>query len=247
MRRPQFIALLAGTALTGCSRIATSLNGDAAVSRLLQAPEKLDLAILGRGQPLAREYPDKDISADFRQNGFDPPSSPDYSRWSADGWRGYRLSVGGLVELPRSYDLATLRRRFAAVRQTTRHDCVEGWSVIGAWTGARLRDVLADCRPKPQARFIVFRCLDDDGSGMLYYESLDMRQASHPQTLLAYELNDRPIPIKNGAPVRLRVPTQLGYKSAKYVAHLDIVAGLGGRNGKGGYWEDQGYEWFAGI
>ncbi|MBC5823403.1 MAG: molybdopterin-dependent oxidoreductase [Candidatus Eremiobacteraeota bacterium] len=247
MRRPQFLAMLAGSALTGCSRLATSLDDNAPFHRLLQSPEKLDLAILGAGQPLAREYPDRDISADFRQNGFDLPSSPEYSRWSANGWRGYRLFVSGLVESPKSYDLAALRQKFRTRRQTTRHDCVEGWSVIGKWTGARLADVLADCRPTPQAHYVVFHCLDDDGSGTLYYESLDMRQAAHPQTLLAYELNDRPIPLKNGAPVRLKVPTQLGYKSAKYVARLELVADLGGANGMGGYWEDRGYEWFAGI
>jgi DMSO/TMAO reductase YedYZ molybdopterin-dependent catalytic subunit len=74
-----------------------------------------------------------------------------------------------------------------------------------------------------------------------------MKQAAHPQALLAYELNDRPVPIENGAPIRLKVPTQLGYKSAKYVQRIELVAGLGGAEGNGGYWEDQGYEWFAGI
>ena len=101
--------------------------------------------------------------------------------------------------------------------------------------------------PTAQARYIVFRCLDDDGTGTRYYESLNLRQAAHPQALLAYGLNDRPIPVKNGAPLRLKVPTQLGYKSAKYVQHIELVAGLGGDSGKGGYWEDQNYDWFAGI
>jgi DMSO/TMAO reductase YedYZ molybdopterin-dependent catalytic subunit len=93
----------------------------------------------------------------------------------------------------------------------------------------------------------VFHCMDDDGSGVRYYESLNLRQAAHPQCLLAYELNDRPVPIKNGAPVRLKVTTQLGYKSAKHVQHIEVVAALGGLLGSGGYWEDRGYEWFAGI
>jgi DMSO/TMAO reductase YedYZ molybdopterin-dependent catalytic subunit len=247
MRRRVFLALAGSLALSGCSGIATALNDNSAFRKVLESPEGVDLALLGRGQPLAREYREADISPIFRPNGFDPPSSADYLRWQQTGWRGYRLFVSGLVERPASFDLDGLERRFERVSQITRHDCVEGWSVIGKWTGARLRDVLAACRPTASARFVVFHCLDDDGTGTRYYESLDMRQAAHPQALLAYELNDRPVPIANGAPLRLKVPTQLGYKSAKYLSRIELVAELGGANGNGGYWEDQGYEWFAGI
>lgn len=247
MRRARFVTLLGASALAGCSGIATSLNENESFHRMLELPEKLDMAILGAGQPLAREYAQSDISATFRRNGFDPPSSSDYTAWSRDEWRGYRLFVTGLVDAPRSFDLVTLRGKFDRIAQITRHDCVEGWSVIGKWTGVRLRDLLAECTPKAQARYVAFHCMDDDGTGSRYYESLDMRQAAHPQALLAYDLNDRPIPIDNGAPLRLKVPTQLGYKSAKYVQKIELVAGLGGALGKGGYWEDQGYEWFAGI
>ena len=245
--RARFLTLLGTSALAGCSGIATSLTENESFHRLLELPERLNLALLGSGQPMARLYSEADISPMFRQNGFDPPSSDDYVRWSHAGWRGYRLFVSGLVEKPKSYDLAALQQRFPRTAQITRHDCVEGWSVIGKWTGALLRDVLADCSPKPNAKYVVFHCLDQDPSGTAYYESLDMRQAAHPQALLAYELNDRPIPIENGAPVRLKVPTQLGYKSAKYVQRIELVPALGGDNGNGGYWEDQGYEWFAGI
>jgi len=247
VKRGPFLMMAGAALLSGCSGIATSLTDNAKFHSVLELPEKLNFALLGHGQPLAREYGERDIAADFRHNGFDPPSSPQYQRWSQDDWRGYRLFVSGLVERPRSYDLATLQHKFARYSQITRHDCVEGWSVIGKWTGARLGEVLADCMPLPQARFVVFRCMDDDGAGTQYYESLDLHQAAHPQALLAYGLNDRPVPVKNGAPVRLRVPTQLGYKSAKHVQHIELVAGLGGPNGKGGYWEDQNYEWFAGI
>ena len=247
MRRRRFVTLLGTSVLAGCSGIATSLNNNESFHRVLELPERLNLAILGAGQPLAREYLPSDVSPVFRSNGFDPPSSAEYLAWSRRGWQGYRLFVSGLVDSPASFDLPALRTRFARVAQITRHDCVEGWSVIGKWTGVRLRDVLAQCGPKPEASYVVFHCMDDDGSGTQYYESLDMRQAAHPQALLAYELNDRPIPIENGAPVRLKVPTQLGYKSAKYVQRIEIVAGLGGNLGKGGYWEGQGYEWFAGI
>lgn len=245
--RRAFIGLVAASSFSGCARLATSLNDNDTVRRWLMAPEKLDLALLGAGQPLAREYAPADISSDFRHNGFDPPSSPEYQRWSMDDWRGFKLRVDGMVERPTAYDLATLRHKFVRRSQITRHDCVEGWSVIGKWSGVLLADLLADCGVKPLAGYVMFHSLDDDGSGNLYYESLDMRQAAHPQTLLAYELNDRPVPIKNGAPLRLKVPTQLGYKSAKHVQRIEVVASLGGSFGLGGYWEDRGYEWYAGI
>ena len=245
--RGRFLALLGTTALAGCSGIATNLTENASFHKLLELPERLNRIALGSGQPLAREYSEADISPMFRQNGFDPPSFADYVRWSHAGWRGYRLFVSGLVETPKSYDLPALQKRFQRTAYITRHDCVEGWSVIGKWTGVVLRDVLADCAPKPEAKYVVFHCMDQDPGGTPYYESLDMHQAAHPQTVLAYALNDRPIPIENGAPIRLKVPTQLGYKSAKYVQRIELVPALGGDNGNGGYWEDQGYEWFAGI
>jgi DMSO/TMAO reductase YedYZ molybdopterin-dependent catalytic subunit len=247
VRRAQFLALLAGSTLTGCARVATSLNDNQWFHDLLGSPERLDMALLGAGQPLAREYADRYISPDFRHNGFDPPSDPTYVRWTQNGWHGYRLFVSGLVDKPASYSLEELRTRFTPATQTTRHDCVEGWSVIGKWRGALLRDVLAASAPQANAKYVVFHCLDDDGAGNKYYESLDLRQAAHPQSLLAYDLNDAPVPPRNGAPVRLKVPVQLGYKSAKHVARIELVAGLGGELGKGGYWEDHGYEWFAGI
>lgn len=247
MPRARFVALLATSALAGCAQIGNALTDNMRFRKLLEFPEKVDLALLGWEKPLAREYTERDISPDFRQNGFDPPRSAEYLRWSQNGWRGYQLRVDGLVGKPQSFTLQALKSQFARVAQITRHDCVEGWSVIGKWTGLRLGDLIAAVRPSPRARFVIFHCMDDDGQGGLYYESLNMHQAAHPQTLLAYELNDKPIPIKNGAPIRLKVPTQLGYKSAKYVSRITLVETLGGENGRGGYWEDLGYEWFAGI
>ncbi|MDQ6767547.1 MAG: molybdopterin-dependent oxidoreductase [Candidatus Eremiobacteraeota bacterium] len=247
MDRRSFVGLVAASSLVGCSRMATSLNDNAGVHRWLMAPERLDLALLGAGQPLAREYAAADISPDFRHNGFEPPSSDTYQRWSKDGWRGFSLRVDGLVERPTSHTVAALRHKFVRRSQITRHDCVEGWSVIGKWIGVLVADLLADAYVKPLAQYVVFHCMDDDGAGNLYYESLNLRQAVHPQALLAYELNDRPIPVKNGAPLRLKVPTQLGYKSAKHVQRIELVAALGGPLGSGGYWEDRNYEWYAGI
>lgn len=132
--------------------------------------------------------------------------------------------------------------------QITRHDCVEGWSVIGKWSGVPLVAMLDAVGVRRDARYLVFRCMDNDGEGNLYYESLDLHQASHPQALLALRLNDVPLDPDHGAPVRLRVPTQLGYKSAKWVARIEVVGSFANINaGRGGYWEDRGYEWYAGI
>jgi DMSO/TMAO reductase YedYZ molybdopterin-dependent catalytic subunit len=135
--------------------------------------------------------------------------------------------------------------------QITRHDCVEGWSAIGKWTGVPLAQVLALAKPKAQARYVVFHCADtygEGGSKTPYYESIDMEDARHPQTLLAYALNGQTLPITNGAPLRLRVERQLGYKHAKYVMRLEFVADFAHiGDGNGGYWEDRGYQWYAGI
>ena len=133
--------------------------------------------------------------------------------------------------------------------QITRHDCVEGWSAIGKWSGVPLGNILNMAQLNPEARFVVFYCADElernDGG---YYESIDLVDAFHPQTLLAFALNDKPLAIANGAPLRLRVERQLGYKHAKYLMRIEAVSGLDAiGQGKGGYWEDRGYEWYAGI
>ena len=143
-------------------------------------------------------------------------------------------------------------RALPARTQITRHDCVEGWSAIGQWTGAPLSLVLKAAGMKPNARFVVFHCADDldnstDGSGV-YYESIDLIDAFHPQTILAYQMNGKPLAVEHGAPVRMRIERQLGYKHAKYVMRVEIVDSLGRIGmGRGGYWEDRGYEWYAGI
>jgi DMSO/TMAO reductase YedYZ molybdopterin-dependent catalytic subunit len=157
--------------------------------------------------------------------------------------------VGGLVESPLRLSLADLRA-MPSRTQITRHDCVEGWSAIGKWTGVPLREVLARARPRANARYVIFRCADpmEDGDDTNYYESIDMDDAYHPQTILAYDLNGSPLPVPNGAPLRLRVERQLGYKMAKYLMAIELVESFDSiRGGKGGYWEDKGYEWYAGI
>lgn len=140
-------------------------------------------------------------------------------------------------------DLTALPQR----TQITRHDCVEGWSAIGEWTGPQLGPILERAGVRPEARYILFRCADLLG-GAPYYESCDLADAFHPQTIIAHRLNGDPLPVQNGAPLRLRLERQLGYKHAKYLAGIEAVASLEGiGGGKGGYWEDRGYQWYAGI
>lgn len=245
MKRRIFLASSIAT-LAGCSPIGTALNNNMDFMRVLYSAESLNQAVIGtRG--LARQYPESAVDRVYRVNGFATPSDAGYTRMVADDFRSYRLRVDGAVERPVTLGLARLQA-MPQRRQITRHDCVEGWSAIGEWTGVRLGDVLALARPRTDARYVVFHCLDNDGQGNAYYESLDMQQANHPQALLATTLNGAPLDPDHGAPVRLRVPTQLGYKSAKWVARLELVGSYANiEGGHGGYWEDQGYEWYAGI
>lgn len=195
---------------------------------------------------LAEEFPESAISPVFRPNGTTSPGSPAYRALAADDFRDYRLLVSGLVERRLSLSVADIRS-LPSRTQVTRHDCVEGWSVIGKWKGAVFGALLDRAGPLPEARYAMIYCADEL-SGAQYYESIDMIDAYHPQTLLAYDLNDRPVPVANGAPVRMRIERQLGYKMAKYVMRIELVEsfdGIGGGNGS--YWADRGYEWYAGI
>jgi DMSO/TMAO reductase YedYZ molybdopterin-dependent catalytic subunit len=213
---------------------------------VLASAEGLNHRLIGT-HGLAREYRERDVDANFRVNGFTTPSDARYSALVAGNFAAYRLVVEGAVERPNSFSLARL---YAMPQRTqiTRHDCVEGWSAIGKWSGVPLSELLDVVGVRTGARYVVFRCMDNDGSGNLYYESLDLHQARHPQTLLALRLNDAPLDPDHGAPLRLRIPTQLGYKSAKWIGRIEVVGSFANLyGGRGGYWEDQGYEWYAGI
>jgi len=148
----------------------------------------------------------------------------------------WTLTVSGAVQKPGEYTMAQIQS-LPRYRQNTRHICVEGWDVIGRFGGARLSDFLKMIGADPTARFITVACADD------YYESLDMETALHPQTLMCYEMYDRPLTREHGAPVRLQAPTKIGYKQAKYLTDLKVTSVLD----KVGYWEDQGYSWFYGL
>ena len=244
MKRSIFLASLG---LTGCGyHLGNKLNETKWIHNALGIVQPLNHDVIGT-HGMARLYPESAIDRNFRTNGFDPPRTSEYARWAADRFGGYRLIVDGAVDRPQAYTIPELRA-FPQLAQTTRHDCVEGWSAIGKWNGPRLRDVLASVMPKNGARYAVFHCMDATDDGSLYYESLDLHQAAHPQTLLALDLNDAPLDPAHGAPVRLKIPTQLGYKSAKWVRRIEVVASFSTiGQGNGGYWEDNGYEWYAGI
>jgi DMSO/TMAO reductase YedYZ molybdopterin-dependent catalytic subunit len=196
---------------------------------------------------MAQEFTDADLSRVFPANGNRDPDNPEYQALAKNGFESWSLEVGGLVQRPSRFSLANLRG-LPSRTQITRHDCVEGWSAIGKWKGVPLVGILERVQPLPSARYVVLYCADPDEDGQFYYESIDFDDAFHPQTILAYDMNDRPLPVAHGAPVRLRVERQLGYKHAKYVMRIELVESLSGiGGGRGGYWEDQGYEWYAGI
>jgi DMSO/TMAO reductase YedYZ molybdopterin-dependent catalytic subunit len=196
---------------------------------------------------LAPEFSESEMSPVFRTNGNTDPGTPEYQKLANDQFVDWRLRIDGLVVSPTSYSLAELQG-MPSRTQVTRHDCVEGWSAIGKWTGVRVGRVLKKVGLQPEARYVVFHCADQF-DGTPYYESIDLVDAFHPQTLLAYAMNGQPLSIAHGAPLRLRVERQLGYKQAKYVMRFEVVpllSAVGG--GRGGYWEDEvGYDWYAGV
>jgi DMSO/TMAO reductase YedYZ molybdopterin-dependent catalytic subunit len=196
--------------------------------------------ILMSRHPLAREFSRAQISKVFPVNG-DPPKDETYQRHLAGGFKDWRLDVDGLVDRPSSFSLADLKS-YPSRSQITHQACEEGWSFIAEWTGVALSDVLTLVGVRPQAKYVVFFPFDES------WDSLDMSDAWHPQTLLAYRMNGVDLPTPHGAPVRLRVARQLGYKSVKYLSHImvtdtvkDIGAGLGSVS------PEWGYSWYAGI
>jgi len=188
-------------------------------------------ARLFRGGHLAPTFADSEVTPfeKFPINDYDVDDpGVIFENWS--------LTVGGLVQKPGEYRLPQIQS-LPRIRQNTRHVCVEGWDVIGRFGGARLSDFLAMIGADTSARFIAVSCADD------YYETLDMATALHPQTLLCYEMYDQPLTREHGAPLRLNIPTKIGYKQAKYLTELKVTNVVN----KVGYWEDQGYSSFYGL
>jgi DMSO/TMAO reductase YedYZ molybdopterin-dependent catalytic subunit len=212
--------------------------GAFAVPRLQQPLLQAGLAFsdwasaeLFRSGHLASTFADSELTPfdKFPINDYDVDDPEvDLDRW--------RLAVSGAVRKPQEYTLANIQA-LPRFRQNTRHVCVEGWDVIGRFGGARLSDFLKMIGAEPTARFVTVECADD------YYESLEMATALHPQTLLCYEMYDQPLTREHGAPLRLQIPTKIGYKQAKYLTQLKVTHVLE----KVGYWEDQGYSHFYGL
>ena len=195
---------------------------------------------------MAPEYSRADLSPFFRGNGSLAVDTDEYRAAEAEGFANWRLSVTNMVENELSLSMDDIRA-LPQRTQITRHDCVEGWSAIGEWTGPQLSTILDAAGVQEGARYVIFRCADTL-NGEDYYESCDLEDAYHPQTIIAHQLNGEPLPVRNGAPLRLRIERQLGYKHAKYLTGIMVVEGFAGMyGGQGGYWEDRGYQWYAGI
>jgi len=236
------IASLGGLFLPGCSEQLPPTYGN-----ILRMGDTLTYAAhraLLPGHSLVREYRPEDISS-FPATGTTNPGDPDnpkssgeYRRLQQDGFADWRLQVEGLVERPGTFSLAELRR-FPSRTQITRLTCEEGWTGIAQWTGVPLSRVLDAAGIRPSARFVCFHSYDD------WADSIDLLDALHPQTLLAYGMNGRDLPVAHGAPVRLRLETQLGYKSMKYLRRVVVkdVFDDGGAQGN----IQNGWSWYAGI
>ena len=241
----------AALGLSACDRLSNATQSRSVLDAAENLTRAAQRALLAPRDALAPEYEIADLSSGFKPNGSVDPDDPVYVQARDEHFVNWKLDVIGLVDKPAQLSLADLRQ-MPSRAQITRHDCVEGWSCIGKWKGAPLGPILTAAGLKPSARYIAFYCADTleqtlDGTGQ-YYETIDLVDAFHPQTILAYDMNDEPLPVAHGAPLRLRVERQLGYKMAKYVMRIEAIESYDkmGR-GRGGFWEDRGYEWYAGI
>lgn len=234
-----------GLLLGGCDRLNESATFRGVLGGATGLNQRAHRFLMG--DALAREFTEAELSPVFKANGSLSVADPAYRRHLAQQFGGWALQVGGLVRQPLVLPLSALKA-LPQRTQITRHDCVEGWSAIGKWQGPQLGHVLAAAGLLPNARYVVFHCADVL-EGAPYYESIDLVDAFHPQTILAWRMNDAPLSEAHGAPIRLRVERQLGYKQAKYVMRIELRASLAGLyGGGGGHWEDaRGYQWYAGI
>jgi len=236
------LSSVSGLLLFGCSKKLPPTYGN-----VLRMGDTLTYAAhqtLLPGQSLVKEYSHKDISS-FPATGTTDPGDPSktkpsetYRSLQRGGFADWRLSIEGLVARPGSYSLADLKQ-FPSRTQITRHTCEEGWSAIAEWTGVPLSRVLDAAGMLPAARFVTFYSYDD------WADCIDLLDALHPQTILAYGMNGRDLPLPHGAPVRLRVETQLGYKSMKYLQRIVVNDEFDDGGEKGSILS--GWSWYAGI
>ncbi|MFM5916949.1 MAG: molybdopterin-dependent oxidoreductase [Novosphingobium sp.] len=231
--------------LGGCDKLNSSDTFRGALKGATGLNQRTQRFLMGDG--LAREFSESDISPAFKPNGSISVDNPAYKAQLAQGFAGWALQVDGLVKQPLMLPLTALKAMKQRA-QITRHDCVEGWSAIAKWQGVQLGTVLAAAGLLPSAKYAVFHCADIL-EGAPYYESIDLTDAFHPQTILAWAMNGQPLTEAHGAPLRLRVERQLGYKQAKYIMRIELTDTLAGHyGGNGGHWEDaRGYQWYGGI
>ena len=206
--------------------------------------------LLTSGQPLAREFPKSMISKIAPMNGR-PPTEASYRQWLTNGFSDWSLQIEGFVAHPMSFGLDALKR-LPMESHVTLHSCEEGWSYIAEWTGVRLSTVLDLVQPTPSARYVVFQPMSNPaqrtGVVRIAWDSIDMADALHPQTLLAYGMNGEALSPDHGAPLRLRLARQMGYKNTKYLSKIvitDSLAGFG--KGRGSRSAEGGNSWYGGI
>ncbi len=221
------LSLGALTMLTGCD-LSTHSGVDAALEAMLRFDDRVQAGLFSR-QRVAETYPPSAITHPFRFNAY-------YPEWQVrlppNDWV---LSVSGLVSDRRAWVLPALMA-LPQQGQITRHICIEGWSQIGQWSGVPLHTFLRRVGADLSARYVAFKCFDG------YYTSIDMASALQPQTILTLDFEEKPLAPQWGAPLRLRIPTKLGFKSAKNLEAIEVT-----NNYPGGYWENQGYDWFGGV
>ena len=188
-RRTILVGALQGAGLfllSGCEKFFNGMQQNKKVLSVLESAERANRRLLRflTGNRLAKEFGEKDISRYFKPNGNPPPFTIDYMTDAKSGWSSWKLEVAGLVRKPASFTLDELKA-MPARTQITRHDCVEGWSAIAKWKGAPLAEIMKKVEPQPNARYAVFYCMDTDDDGNSFYESIDRRDARHPQTILS--------------------------------------------------------------
>jgi DMSO/TMAO reductase YedYZ molybdopterin-dependent catalytic subunit len=223
----QGLSLGALSLLAGCE-----LTDSESVQRMLWAMSRWNDRAQGwlfDANRLAPEYPESRIVRPFRYNGYYPESEVPIVEASS-----YKLELAGMIENKKAWTLPELYA-LPQVSQVTRHICVEGWSEIGKWGGVRLSEFLKRVGADTTAKYVGFQCADD------YYGSIDMATALHPQTLLAFDWDGQRLPPKYGYPIKVRIPTKLGFKNPKLVAAMFVT-----NEYPGGYWEDKGYNWYSG-
>jgi DMSO/TMAO reductase YedYZ molybdopterin-dependent catalytic subunit len=250
-------SLLTGASLAAGGLVASNwraLSDSESYGGILRAGDSFNMfaqRLALHNRPLAKVYRPDQISAYHPSNGgigalWIDAENPNYDKLLAGKFEDWRLDVKGLVDRPLSLSLAQLRS-LPSQSQITMHSCDFGWSAIAEWTGVRLSQILALAGAKRQARYVVFHCLDTIG-GKHVWGSLDLLDATHPQTILAYAMNGIPLPVGHGAPLRLRIELQIGYKNLKHLSSIELVDSLDNiGTGRGGIFEEQGYAWYAGL